>query len=318
MALGELQLSDIDDAQIGRDMSLWSSRASTSAGVELENHEIVVLGMSRQWSGPLAVDHAVMADAIDVAPVKAALDRLNLGSDDASLVALLAKAEPGTSGRLRGSRHTMLTTATSPPPATLAPSWAACWQVLSGRRRSSSPAAQNIRGRTAAAPLPLLPDETEDDHERTRIRNAPGPKGTIAFRNGHDQDLRQLHGAGGCLDRRRGGLLHALLGEKRCGKIHLVKCIMGFYSADKGKVTLDGQEISIRSPRVMPAPMASAWFYQHFHAGALPDGGRKPCHFPRRRTSVINWVKERKALDAFMETMPSGCARCAGLLAFRR
>ncbi|TRL39231.1 ring-opening amidohydrolase [Rhizobium straminoryzae] len=108
VALGELSLPDIDEAQIGRDMSLWSSRASTSAGVELENHEIVVLGMSRSWSGPLAVDHAVMADAIDVAPVKAAMDRLALGGEAASLVALLAKAEPGTSGRLRGSRHTML------------------------------------------------------------------------------------------------------------------------------------------------------------------------------------------------------------------
>lgn len=108
VALGELSLSDLADSQIGRDMSLWSSRASTSAGVELENHEIVVLGMSKSWSGPLAVDHAVMADAIDVAPVKAAMDRLALGGEAASLVALLAKAEPGTSGRLRGSRHTML------------------------------------------------------------------------------------------------------------------------------------------------------------------------------------------------------------------
>ncbi|MGE6738807.1 ring-opening amidohydrolase [Allorhizobium pseudoryzae] len=108
LALGELSLSDIDESHIGRDMSLWSSRASTSAGVELENHEIVVLGMSSGWSGPLAVDHAVMADAIDVAPVKATLERLGLGKDTASLVALLAKAEPGTSGRLRGSRHTML------------------------------------------------------------------------------------------------------------------------------------------------------------------------------------------------------------------
>jgi cyanuric acid amidohydrolase len=107
VALGELSLSDIDESHIGRDMSLWSSRASTSAGVELENHEIVVLGMSRDWSGPLIVDHAVMADAIDVAPVKATLERLGLGKDT-SLVALLAKAEPGTSGRLRGSRHTML------------------------------------------------------------------------------------------------------------------------------------------------------------------------------------------------------------------
>jgi cyanuric acid amidohydrolase len=72
------------------------------------NHEIVVLGMSKSWSGPLAVDHAVMADAIDTAPVRAALERLGLARQPENLVALLAKAEPGTSGRLRGSRHTML------------------------------------------------------------------------------------------------------------------------------------------------------------------------------------------------------------------
>lgn len=108
LALGELEQGQIDDALIGRDPTLWSSRASTSAGVELLNHEIVVLGMSQDWSGPLAVDHAVMADQIDVAPVKAALDRLGLQTDAAQFVALLAKAEPGTTGLLRGSRHTML------------------------------------------------------------------------------------------------------------------------------------------------------------------------------------------------------------------
>lgn len=108
VALGEIDISAINDTMIGRDMSCWSSRASTSAGVELENHEIVVLGMSADWTGPLAVDHAVMYDAIDVKPVKAALKRLGLDDDASSLVALLAKAEPGTSGRLRGSRHTML------------------------------------------------------------------------------------------------------------------------------------------------------------------------------------------------------------------
>lgn len=107
VALGELSIDAFDEGLICRDLSLWSSRASTSAGVELENHEIVVLGMSRDWSGPLAVDHAVMADAIDVAPVRAMLQRLRLG-DDAELVALLAKAEPGTSGSVRGNRHTML------------------------------------------------------------------------------------------------------------------------------------------------------------------------------------------------------------------
>jgi cyanuric acid amidohydrolase len=108
VALGELDVADLGDAMIGRDTSLWSSRASTSAGVELVNHEIVVLGMSANWGGPLAVDHAVMADAIDVAPVKSAIGRLGLDNNASRLVALLAKAEPGTSGRLRGRRHTML------------------------------------------------------------------------------------------------------------------------------------------------------------------------------------------------------------------
>ncbi|MBB5753510.1 ring-opening amidohydrolase [Prosthecomicrobium pneumaticum] len=115
VALGELALSDIADEAIGRDTALWSGRASTSAGVELVDHEIVVLGMSRAWTGPLAVEHAVMGDQIDVEPVRGALRRLGFTADGqlgpeerGALVALLAKAEAGTTGRLRGHRHTML------------------------------------------------------------------------------------------------------------------------------------------------------------------------------------------------------------------
>ncbi|AXS40933.1 ring-opening amidohydrolase [Breoghania sp. L-A4] len=115
VALGEIEAAGITDASIVRDTNLWSSRASTSAGVELLNHEIVVLGMSADWSGPLVVDHAVMADGIDVEPVRAALKRLGFAADGQlalperqRLVALLAKAEPGSTGSLRGARHTML------------------------------------------------------------------------------------------------------------------------------------------------------------------------------------------------------------------
>ena len=115
LALGEIEPSAITDAGIGRDPSLWSSRASTSAGVELANHEIVVMGMSAAWSGPLAIDHAVMEDGIDIEPVRAALRRLGLAADGQlspaerpALVALLAKAEAPSTGRLRGLRHTML------------------------------------------------------------------------------------------------------------------------------------------------------------------------------------------------------------------
>ena len=115
LALGEIEPSAITDAVVGRDPSLWSSRASTSAGVELANHEIVVMGMSAAWSGPLAIDHAVMDDGIDIEPVRAALRRLGLVADGQlspaerpALVALLAKAEAPSTGRLRGLRHTML------------------------------------------------------------------------------------------------------------------------------------------------------------------------------------------------------------------
>lgn len=115
LALGELADDAVTDTIIGTDPSLWSSRASTSAGVELLNHEILVLGMSKDWSGPLIIDHAVMSDGIDIEPVRAALKRLGFAADGqlstserARLKALLSKAEPGTSGTLRGARHTML------------------------------------------------------------------------------------------------------------------------------------------------------------------------------------------------------------------
>ena len=80
VALGEIERAALSDAVIGADWSLWSGRASASAGIELLDHEIVVMGMSPAWSGPLAIDHAVMADAVDVEPVRAALARLGLGT----------------------------------------------------------------------------------------------------------------------------------------------------------------------------------------------------------------------------------------------
>ena len=56
-----------------------------------------------------------MADAIDIEPVREALARLGLAAQGQltpaqrdKLVALLAKAEAGASGALRGRRHAML------------------------------------------------------------------------------------------------------------------------------------------------------------------------------------------------------------------
>jgi cyanuric acid amidohydrolase len=115
VALGEVDRRKLNDADIATRRELWSSRTSSSAGIELLGHEIIVLGMAPGWSGPMAIDHAVMADAIDIEPVRAALDRLGMSAagqlspqQRERLVAVLAKAEASHDGLLRGHRHCML------------------------------------------------------------------------------------------------------------------------------------------------------------------------------------------------------------------
>lgn len=114
-ALGEIPPQAVTDAAIGDDWSLWSARASCSAGVELEDCEVAVLGLSAQWSGPLRIGHTVMQDAIDAASVADLLARFDpqmraqlTAEGKSRFVALLAKAEASTTGEIRGARNTML------------------------------------------------------------------------------------------------------------------------------------------------------------------------------------------------------------------
>lgn len=101
LALGEIARAS--EASVCRDWSLYSSVASTSAGVELLRNEIVVLGNSTGWAGDLAIDHEVMKDAIDAEAARRVLARIG-----GETVAVLAKAEAAPSGAIRGRRHTML------------------------------------------------------------------------------------------------------------------------------------------------------------------------------------------------------------------
>lgn len=116
LALGEVPAAALPtDAVICHDFSLWSARASTSAGIELMENQVMVLGNSAAWRGDLAIGHAVMADALDVGAAAAALSSLGIGvagqlgaAGRARVAAVLAKAEPSRSGLIRGRRHTML------------------------------------------------------------------------------------------------------------------------------------------------------------------------------------------------------------------
>ncbi len=46
----------------------------------------------------------------------------------------------------------------------------------------------------------------------------------------------------------RRGTVHALMGENGAGKSTLMKCLFGIYSADSGKVFLEGREVSFKNP----------------------------------------------------------------------
>lgn len=115
VALGEVAAAALSDAAIGQDTTLFSGRASCSAGVELTRNEVVVFGNSAAWAGDLVIAHAVMRDAIDLPAVQAALQGAGLDTGPGQLppaeaerlVALLAKAEPSSTGGIRGLRHIM-------------------------------------------------------------------------------------------------------------------------------------------------------------------------------------------------------------------
>ena len=112
-ALGEI--GALDDAAICADLSLFSGVASTSAGIELMENQVMVLGNSAAWSSELVIGHGVMADAIDVGAAGTALEAVGLSlraqlddSQRARIAAVLCKAEPSQSGLIRGRRHVML------------------------------------------------------------------------------------------------------------------------------------------------------------------------------------------------------------------
>ena len=99
------------------------------------------------------------------------------------------------------------------------------------------------------------------------------------------------------------GSFHALLGENGAGKSTLVKCIMGFYSADKGQVRLDGKEVSIRSPRDARAN-GIGMVYQHFTLVPCLTAAENLVISRADAPAVIDWQKEKRHLAAFIEQMP--------------
>jgi cyanuric acid amidohydrolase len=110
-ALGELK-DDVCENQVLRDWHLYSSVASSSAGIELMHNVVVVMGNTPSALSTFVIGHAVMRDSIDLPAVVEALGSVGLGMEEAQkggrLVNVFAKAEASPDGCVRGLRHTML------------------------------------------------------------------------------------------------------------------------------------------------------------------------------------------------------------------
>jgi ring-opening amidohydrolase-like protein len=114
VALGELDMPT--DADVLHDRSLYSSVASCSSGVELDQAQVVVAGNARGVGGRYRIGHSVMRDALDADGIWAAIrdagldlpERPHPSDLDGRLVNVFLKCEASQDGQVRGRRNAML------------------------------------------------------------------------------------------------------------------------------------------------------------------------------------------------------------------
>src|SRR4029079_17715786 len=114
VALGEIEMPT--DADVMHDRSLYSSVASCSSGVELDQAQVVVVGNARGIGGRYRIGHAVMQDALDQDGIWSAIrdagldlpERPRTSDLDGRLVNVFLKCEVSQDGQVRGRRNAML------------------------------------------------------------------------------------------------------------------------------------------------------------------------------------------------------------------
>ena len=114
VALGEIEMPGDDDVMHNR--SLFSSVASCSSGVELDQAQVVVVGNATGVGGRYRIGHSVMKDALDQDGIWAAIrdaglelpERPHTSDLDGRLVNVFLKCEVSQDGEVRGRRNAML------------------------------------------------------------------------------------------------------------------------------------------------------------------------------------------------------------------
>jgi barbiturase len=114
VALGEIEMPSDEDVMHNRD--LYSSVASCSSGVELDQAQVVVVGNARGVGGRYRIGHSVMKDALDQDGIWAAIrdagvdlpERPHQSDLRGRLVNVFLKCEASADGEVHGRRNAML------------------------------------------------------------------------------------------------------------------------------------------------------------------------------------------------------------------
>jgi ring-opening amidohydrolase-like protein len=114
VALGEIEMPQ-DDVVL-HDRSLFSSVASCSSGVELDQAQVVVVGNAVGVGGRYRIGHSVMRDALDADGIWGAIRDAGLDLPErphpselrGRLVNVFLKCEASQDGQVRGRRNAML------------------------------------------------------------------------------------------------------------------------------------------------------------------------------------------------------------------
>ncbi len=114
MALGEV--TELTDADIMKDRSKYSSVASCSSGVELDQAQVVVVGNAKGIGGRYRIGHSVMNHALDADGIWEAIkdagldlpERAHRDDIQGRLVNVFLKCEASQDGQVLGRRNAML------------------------------------------------------------------------------------------------------------------------------------------------------------------------------------------------------------------
>ena len=114
VALGEIEMPT--DADVMHNRSLYSTVASCSSGVELDQAQVVVVGNASGVGGRYRIGHSVMTDALDQDGIWAAIkdagldlpERPHTSDIGGRLVNVFLKCEVSQDGNVHGRRNAML------------------------------------------------------------------------------------------------------------------------------------------------------------------------------------------------------------------